>query len=247
MRKFLFATLVLLFSLNAQAQDAAYSIFGVKAGSTIGFQTWNNIDQDALFAYNAGIFVESLEGKDSKSSLYAGLSYSQKGSAKRNVQLFNSNGSGSLFGGTFTRKYIFHNAVLNVGAKNRLEVRSNGLIPYYSIGVFGSYTLDTNLDEQLSNVFLFDPIEDNVRPINYGIQIGGGFEKQITEYIGMHLDISVFPELSNQYVEQYGNNPPFLINPYTGQQVTLRDRNIKNLAFEITLGIRFLREIIYVD
>ena len=66
MRKFLFATLVLLFSLSAQAQDAAYSIFGVKAGSTIGFQTWNNIDQDALFAYNAGVFVESLEDKESR-------------------------------------------------------------------------------------------------------------------------------------------------------------------------------------
>jgi hypothetical protein len=247
MRNSFFTIILLLVTTCIHAQDADYSIFGIKAGSTIGFQTWNNIDQDALFAYNAGIFAESLDGKDSRSSLYAGLSYSQKGSAKRNVQLFNSNGSGSLFGGTFTRKYIFHNAILNVGAKTRLEKRSNGLTPYYSVGVFGSYTLSTNLGEQQNNVFLFDPIDDNVRKINYGLQIGGGFEKQLSEYIGIHLDISVFPELSNQYVEQYGSNPPFIINPYSGQQITLRDRNIKNLAFEITLGIRFLREIIYVD
>lgn len=247
MKKTFYTAFIILLSLHIQAQDASYSIFGIKAGSTIGFQRWNNIDQDALFAYNAGVFAESLDQKDSKSSLYVGLAYSQKGSAKRNVQLFNSNGSGSLFGGTFTRKYIFHNAILNVGAKNRLEKRSNGLVPYYVVGVFGSYTLGTNLDEQENNVFLFDPIDENVRAINYGLQVGGGFEKQISEYIGIHLDISVFPELSNQYVEQYGNNPPVVINPYSGQQITLRDRNIKNLAFEITIGIRFLREIIYVD
>jgi hypothetical protein len=247
MKNTFYTLLFCLFSTLLFGQDAAYSIFGLKAGTSIGFQTWNNIDQDALFAYNAGVFAESLDGKESKSSLYAGLSYSQKGSAKRNVQLFNSNGSGSLFGGTFTRKYIFHNAILNVGAKKRLEKRSNGLTPYYSVGVFGSYTLATNLGEQQNNVFLFDPIDENVRKINYGLHIGGGFEKQISDYIGMHLDISVFPEISNQYVEQYGSNPPIIINPYSGQPITLRDRNIKNLTFEITIGIRFLREIIYVD
>ena len=236
-----------LFPFLTNAQTASYSIYGIKGGSTLGFQQWNNFDQDALFAWNAGVFAESLADRDAQSSLYAGLSFSQKGSAKRNVQLFSSNGSGSLIGGTFTRKYIFNNLVLNVGAKKRLEQRSNGFTPYYSIGAFGSYTISTNLNEQSNSFFLLDPVDDFVRKINYGVQIGGGFEKQLSEYLGIHFDFSMFPELSFQYQEQYGPNPNQVINPFTGNLFTPRDRNIRNLAFEITVGIRFLREVIYVD
>jgi hypothetical protein len=247
--KNLFAILLLLSSsLLLQGQDVDYSIWGIKGGTTVGFQTWNNIDQDALFAYNGSLFFESLDDLDAPASLFASIGFSQKGSAKRNIRLFDLNGN--ILNTNVTRKYVFNNIVLALGAKKRLDQGSKSFTPYYTVGVFGSYTISTELGQAANPGFgaIFDPIDEYVRPVNYGIQLGGGFERRINKYIGLQLDFSAFPELSYQYVEMYGGgNPPLVYNPYTGQQVVLRDRNIRNLAFEITVGLRFLREIIYVD
>ena len=234
----------LLFTFSQlQAQS---SVLGIKSGLSLGFQQWNSIDQDALFGFNISAYIETLDNEDDKSSLLAQVGFHQRGSAKRNVQLIDNNGNFS--GNVFTRNYLFNNVALELGFKSRLGTKASGARIYYMLALRGEYTLSTNLsDYEVPGLLSFDPIDAFVRKLNYGFTFGGGLEKQFSKYFGLMLELSVQPDLSYQYREEYGSNPPTVINPYTGNPITLRDRKIRNLSFEITLGLRFLREVVYVD
>ena len=137
---------------------------------------------------------------------------------------------------------------LTVGAKRRISMGT--FKPFYSVGIRGEYTLRTNLDEfrlQNSTAISTYPINEFVRKFNYGIYVGGGVEYEIRELIGAVVEISVNPDLSRQYFQ-----PPLTgvinPNPFNGQSVVdLAQREIRNVTLEVTLGLRFLRKVEYID
>ena len=62
--------------------------------------------------------------------------------------------------------------------------------------------------------------------------------------IGMMLEFTVNPDFSIQYQQ-----PPIpnVLDTYTNQTITIPERRIRNLTFEVTVGFRFLRRIEYID
>ena len=219
--------------------------FGPKLGPSIGFQRWENFQQSPLFSYHGAFFIESYSEDNPDNSLYAQIGWHNRGSAFRNQRFISVDG---ILIDVPTRNFVFSNAVLAVGAKRRQPInkKSNS---YYIIGLRGEYTVMTNLSKyDAFNQYFNQPFyPDNqfVRKWNYGVTVGGGFEYKLGKMVAGILEFSVHPDLSNQYEQPPLGSIPDPWNP--GQLVTLREKRIKNITLEITLGLRFLRKVIYLD
>jgi len=76
------------------------------------------------------------------------------------------------------------------------------------------------------------------------MSIGGGIEFLGSAYIQPAIEFTISPDLSLQY-----QSPaiPNVISPYDGRTITIGERRIRNITFEISFILRFLREVIYVD
>ena len=237
---------ILIFFLFLSSFLSAQSYyFGPKLGTSIGFQRWENFQQSPLFSYHGAFFIESYSEENEMNSLFAQLGWHNRGSAYRNQRIINI-GDGLKY--TLpTKNFIFSNVVLGVGAKRKQSINKK-LNSYYSIGLRGEYTAKTNLDEYAyyNSVYgpAFYPDDDFVRKFNYGIIVGGGFEYIFGDMVAGILDISINPDLSRQYEQ-----PPIpnVRDPWTGSLVTTRQRRIKNITLEISLGLRLFRKVIYLD
>jgi hypothetical protein len=217
------------------------SYFGVKGGLTVGTQQWNNYDRDPLFKYHGIVFIESLE-ETGQFAVFAQAGLHQKGSALRYQ-------TGSFFGNDYrppADEFIFNNISLTVGMK-RKELLTEKSKFYYLFGLRGDYTVSTNLGDYDEDQFNrnFYPFEEFVRPWNFGLTVGGGLDFDISEFVGAFLEFTVNPDLSLQYRQPRIGNVPDPFRP--GQNVTIGEREIRNITFEVTVGIRFLRQVIYVD
>jgi len=238
--------LVLLISLFSFAQlsiGQSYA-FGLKGGLTTSFQKWNNFEKDPLFAYNGIAFIESAP-EDNQFAIFAQAGYHVKGSAIRNRNFFNPI-NGQVVRPP-TTKFKFNNISLTVGGKQKYDWGANNKM-YYLFGFRGDYTISTNFEqyESINQAFntLFYPDDAFVRRWNYGATIGGGFEFPVSDYISTIIEFTVNPDFSRQYFQQPIQN---VLDPYTGQNRTLREAEVRNTTFEITVGFRFLHEIEYID
>ena len=70
---------------------------------------------------------------------------------------------------------------------------------------------------------------------NYGLTVGGGFEFGGTDFFTPAIEFSISPDVSFQY------DRPELPN------LGLNQARIRNITFEISLVLKFLREIVYVE
>ena len=98
-----------------------------------------------------------------------------------------------------------------------------------------------------NNVYsLYFPIDDpnTVRHFNGGLDFIGGFEMKFSDTIGGILQFTLSPDITKQY---FSVPIPNVRDPYSGQSVTIPAQDIRNLSLEISLGLRFLRKVIYVD
>lgn len=238
--------LVSLFSSGLVAQGG--SIFGIKGGLALTNQQWQSFQRDPLLRLQGDVFVESLP-EENDFALYASLGYHPKGSALRN-QLAQNFSSGQLFR-VPPQRFIFHNVSLILGAKQKFDLPGKEAKFFYALGVRGDYTVDTNLDEfqDFNNTFVsfaLYPIDDTqfIREINYGITVGGGMEYALSEFVGLSLEVNFHPDFSLQYEQP---EIPNVTNPFTFQLDSIPERRIRNLALEVSLGLRFLRKVIYVD
>ncbi len=226
---------------NTYAQGFA---FGVKGGLTASFQKWNNYQKDPLYAYHGIAFIESTP-EDVRFAIFAQAGYHVKGSALRNRN-FTNPFSGNVFRPP-TRKFEFRNISLTLGGKQKYSWGADHKM-YYLFGVRGDYTLNTNFEqyESLNTFFntLYYPDDAFVRKWNYGVTVGGGFEFTMSEHIATLIEFTVNPDFSRQYFQPLTEN---VYDPYTGMNRTLNETVIKNTTFEVTLGIRFLRKIEYID
>jgi hypothetical protein len=233
------------------AQEYGGYHFGVKGGLTVGQQDWNGFERDPLIGYHGAAFIESIP-VEGRFSLLAQLGYHLKGSSLRQRNLTNTI-NGQVFRAP-AETFEFYNLSL-IGAARQVFTELGATRAYYLLGLRLDYTLDTNLDKynDLSNdentalLRAYYPLEDNafLRRVNYGVSVGGGFEFPFSEYVGMLLEFSVHPDFSLQYQQPQIENVP---SPFSvSRTVTLPERRIRNLTFEVSLGFRFLRRIEYID
>ncbi len=231
MRNLLLLVISILTVASLQAQSFH---FGPKAGGTIAIQQWNNLERDPLFAYHGAVFIETLDPEDN-GSLYAQLGFHKRGSGVRVFDIFSSFSA--------DQNFQFNNLALALGVKKRIN-RTESKAFYYHFGVRGEYTINTNLENFERFNSLFYPIDEFVRKFNYGLSFGGGIEFGSSKFSVPFIELTISPDISLQYQQ---NAIPNVINPFNGQTMTLQERSIRNLTLELTFGMKFLREVIYVD
>ncbi len=230
--------LCLIFFIGTSKETKAQGYyFGPKAGSVLGFQNWNGLDRDPLFAYHGDLFIESLDERGT-GSLFASIGYHVRGSATR---IINPN-----LNYNYTQGFRFNNISLMLGAKKRFKT-SGSWTSYYHVGVRGEYTVSTNFGNIPNNNVVtsaFFPIESLTNKITYGISGGAGIEYFLSEFIAPFFELTISPDLSFQYDQMAIPNVP---SPYTGQLTTLPERQIRNFSIELTMGLKLLRKIVYID
>lgn len=232
MIKWIFIFIIGLISFDARSQS---TIFGPKGGFTAGVQIWDDFQRSPLFSYHGAFFIEGYK-EGASTALFAQFGLHNRGSSER---VFFVNGNR----GTAVRQtFQFRNAAAIFGAKKRLNTDGNSQ-PYYSFGVRAEYTVSTNLNESSEYAGYF-PIEAYTNKWNYGATFAFGYEFPFSEFVGGLIEASINPDLSYQY-QQPGNIR--VISPLTGQGVTLREQQIRNITFELSVGFRFLHKVIYLD
>ncbi len=238
MKKIALLTVFVLSFVFAKAQGG--SAFGVKGGLTIATQKWNNFDQGPLFTWHGDFYIESLT-EDNSFALIAQLGYHNRGSARRNQQIFTQNSN--FF--TINQSFEFNNISLMFGAKQKFDFQTSGKV-YYLLGLRGEYTIGNNLSDYEDFCPGVYPLEGFVRDLNFGLTVGGGFEWMFSDLFGGFLEFNVMPDLTAQYRQPELGNFSNCFNP-GGNPITIGERTIRNLSFEISVGIRLLRIVEYID
>ncbi len=230
MRVILTVICAFLITCGANAQSF---YFGPKGGLTVGLQNWNGIERDPLLTYHGALFIES-DDAETDNALFAQIGYHKRGSAEQVLFFSGSNSS-------FQRQpFEFNNVALQLGAKKKF-----GSMPsaYYGFGIRLEYTVGTNLDEysQFGGYF---PVDEFVNEFNYGASLMIGKRFMFSDLAGAFVEASISPDISKQYEQPAIAN---VISPFTGNTVTLREQTIRNITFELTVGFRFLRKVVYLD
>lgn len=206
--------------------------FGPKIGGSLTFQSWNNFSPNPILTPAYDLFIESYS-ETSNSALFASVGYHTRGSGIRATSFF-----GDPLG---TQGFKFNNIVLELGGKRFLSTE-NTFNAYYMIGVRGEYNINTNLKEYERFLNPFYPHNDFVRKIVYGASVGGGFEYTFGELYKGFIELSIGPDFANQYFQPAINN---VIDPYTGMNTNLSERQIRNVSLELRAGLKLLRKVIY--
>lgn len=242
---FLFSLVSLAF-FQADTLIAQDTAFGIKGGPLLGVQQWDGFQQDVLFSYHAIAFVETVEEGDAF-NLFAQAGYHVRGSSLRNRQAFTFGGDPFRLP---TQDFEFRNVALTLGGKQKKPLGLTDNKYYYGFGVRGEYTVNTNLAEyeaiaQQTGGIGFYPVPGGVRRLNYGVYLAGGLEFPFADLIGGLIEVSINPDFSKQYETPEIQN---VIDPFRpGQTRTIGERSIRNLSFEITLGLRFIRRVVVLD
>ncbi len=235
--------IVAIFLITNKANSQSF-YFGFKGGPTFSYQKWESFNQSPLFTYNASAFIESYSEINPLNCIYTQVGFHNKGSALRGATALTYNGDLYRIP---TKKFIFSNASVVIAAKRKQQL-SDKIKSFYSFGLRADYTLFTNLDkfEKLNKTYrYYFPDNAFVNRFTYGAVVGGGIEFSFSELIEGLIEVTVNPDLSNQY-----DQPQIagVVNPYNpGSSITLRRRRIKNTTIEISFGIRFMNKVEYVD
>lgn len=215
--------------------------FGLKGGGTLAFQQWNSFQRDPLFGFHGDLLFETLDEED-RNCLFATVGYHQRGAALR--YRFNN---GGLLSPLVASKFLFHNISVTIGARQKFYF-SEVLKYFYSVGIRGEYTVDTNLDDYAEfnevNRSLFFPDNSFVNRVTAGLTISGGVQYHISELSSIIVELSVMPDVTRQYFQE---PIPNVRDPFTGQNRDIPAREIRNISIELSVGLRFLNKYIYID
>ncbi len=251
MFKYIITFIVIFFSLqnlNAQVPEDVEENYGgfawgIKSGLTVGTQKWNGTDRNPLLRYHGVLFMESI--RNPNSALYGQIGYHIRGSSVQFASFVDQQ-TANLFRG-FSEGYQFKNIVLGVGMKQKKDFRNN-LKYFYGFGLRMEFTAKTNLPKLDTGnpYFGFFPFDDpaTVKRLLGGFDVSGGFEMKFSEMVGGILQFTISPDFSRQYLQFPVNN---VRDPFTGQNTTIPGQDIRNLSLEVSLGIKLLRKVIYVD
>ena len=242
-------TLVSIAFIFTTAQSQGY-YFGFKGGVTMSTQQWGqSYSRSPLWRYHAIAFIESAPEDINAFSLLAQFGYHVKGSQIR------SNATTVFVGGVPRNiparsiPFLFNNLSLTLGAKQRFDVGGSDNKMYYLIGVRGDYTVSTQLrpeginENDICHLVIY-PLDQYVNNFVFGATVGGGFEFPFSEYVGGLIEFTVNPDFTRQY------DSPAIPNDLCtspGNPSTIAERQIRTVTLEITLGLRFLHRIEYID
>ncbi|MEN9415639.1 MAG: hypothetical protein RLZ62_1943 [Bacteroidota bacterium] len=227
-----------------KAQSTAYVIgFGPSAG----LQKWDNAyNREPLFQYHATLGMESINNEDDRSSFLMQIGYHVRGSAMRFRTVSFISG---LPGGAYSERFKFNNISFMMGAKQRGNIGPLANTRYfYFVGLRGDYTYSTNIDELNSqnscNRALY-PLMGGVQRWMAGFSVGGGLEFQFAELVGAQIQLSINPDVTNQYRQGPIPNVIDYCNP--GFSYAVPEQRVRNTTVELTVGLRLLRKVILID
>lgn len=230
---------------NLSAQSVAYSVKGGLTAANQRFDGGGTYNNSLLFKYHGALSIENAPD-DPTSVLFAQIGYHTRGHARRYQRgIIPNYQTGQLQEVSgFKEEFVFNNLALIVGVKRRGVLNTPNA--YYAIGLRAEYTISNNLPGDNanfpSNYSLYYPTKDFVKKFNYGLSLSGGYEFPFSELISGFIEFSVHPDVSRQYFQ-----PAITINSSNSPTNTIPEQSIRNLTFELTLGFRFLRKVIYVD
>jgi len=221
----LFALLGSSSALLAQEEEEDYEqsggfYYGLYGGGTVATQNWNNFQRNALLAYHAGLFVESLgaaENGQQTSYLFA-LGYHKKGSSFRNM----------FVGGSSVPANEFHNlSLLGAFKKNYLTGPEERDRLYFLLGLRAEYTLDYQL------------VGFGVEGVNralLGVKLAGGYDLRLPDSgLGLRLEASISPDISRQ-VFVPADYPTGTVDQ-NGNDIMSQEQKVYNLIFEVSAAV----------
>lgn len=225
-----FAIIFLLAFLTVSYSTAQTgTAYGIKGGLTLGSQSWNGSERELLTAYNGSLFVETINDETSL-RLFGEFGYHIKGSTIVTRKFVDMNNV------TYPRRVIrqpFTNLSLAFGAKN-MHTLTETISGYYMVGP----RVDYNLNYEIA----FLNIDRFVNKFTYGATVGGGVEFKFGDApFAAQLEFQVQPDVANQIFFQ---NVPYVDR--NGNQFNLSQK-VRNISYEITLGFKFIRKVIWVD
>lgn len=215
--------------------------YGLKLGPAVGFQRWNYFRHDPLFKYHANFWMESYQEGENYSFI-SELGYHLRGSATRYLTPLQF---GNKLYNIPTDEFIFRNASLMLGIKKKFPKKK--ISTYYSFGLRGEYNLSTNLDKynEINQFFPVYPFNAGVKKLVAGVSFSGGIEFPFGEYTGGIAEFTIAPDLTQQYYQPAYNNIINIYSPST--TISTSEKSIRNLSFELTIGVYFARKVTYVN
>ena len=227
-RLFYFCLFFLLLStVSLSAQGFA---FGPKGGLSLANQNFGGYDRETLLSYHGALYMESLSEED-KYALFAQLGFHQRGSKLKINRHFNPITGEEVASRSHASR--FGNLSLMVGGKQKFDFGMDTKW-YYSLGLRLEYNLTTELP------YLYETWEDRVNDLVYGASVGIGMERMFSEHVGIFVEATVSPDLSSQILIPA---QPSLYDPNR----VIPEKSIRNFTIELTLGMRLLRKIVYID
>ncbi len=222
-----FLTIIANNYLLAQSADA----FGIKGGTTIGFQNWNGQQRQALVEPlgNGELFYETPF--DSTSSFIIETGYHKRGSAiwQRQTTYNDPTLGREITIPATTYKSVFECVNLQAAFRKSFPL-SNGFVSYALIGI--------RLEYMFRDTIAFYAQLPIVGKNNflYGVSVGGGIEKRIGRSpIVIQLEAQLQPDFAKQ-IEQPAYS---YYDQYQRQVLTFPEQKVINVTGEITLGLKY--------
>jgi hypothetical protein len=224
----IFALSLLGVFANLYAQGS-YTAYGIKGGTTIGFQNWNGQQRQALLEPlgNGSFFIET--SLDSSSSLLIETGYHKRGSAIWQREFtYNDPSLGQRTIPATTYKSVFECANLQLAFRKNYLLE--GFKTYWLLGVRIEYMFRDSISfhSQLPIV--------GINTWLYGVTIGGGIEKRIAHSPAiLQLELQAQPDFAKQ-IEQPAYS---YYNQYSRTTETFAEQKVINFTGEMTLGIKY--------
>lgn len=237
----------LLLFVSFFGQTAAQSTaFVFNGGLSIGFQKWDNsFDRQPLYKYHAALAIESVNNEADNGSIFMQFGYHIRGSATR-FRFFYQGGGIQ----TYSEEFQFRNLSLLLGGKQKFPFRSKSKYFYYG-GIRGDYTLSTNIDDLAGSndpyTAIYYPFVGSMKRWMVGVSAGGGIEFPFNELVGGQLTLSVHPDFTYQYDQPSLGNIRNPYDPTGGSTIVIPERRIRNITFELSLGLRLLKKVVYEE
>ena len=223
-----------LFLLVQEAQTQSYA-FGLKLGPTLGIQQWNGSNsRQPLVRYHATAFIESAPVENNY-GLFAQLGYHEVGSSVRTNSFVNPQ-TGTFFP---SRSYPlgFRNIHASVGAKKKQLFRDKGYL-YYGFGLRGEFNINMYSTGYLQGYEGFQ------NRLTYGFLVNTGIEFPFGEFVSGIVELSIGPDFSKQInigpIDTGYNNS-------NGNPIIINSTEVTNIFVELSVGMRFLHKITYVE
>ena len=212
------------------------TVFIPKVGVVGGVSNFSNFQSLPLISYHASLAFEGYE-EGAKNSFFGQIGIHNRGS---NVRVLVP--AGAITSLDRRQNIRLSNISGQAGLKNRISSQSSKR-PYYSFGLRLEYTLSNNFEsfEELAGIL---PLEPFINRWNYGASLAFGYEFEFSELFGGIIEASLHPDLSFQYNQQESIS---IIAPINGQTVTLPRRQVRNVTFEISFGLRLINKVVYIN